>query len=83
MKIVFWKKLEVPESNGTKLVDAAQMWSVRWCSRSGIYSSDFRPEIEVFSTEELAKQFAASLKNAFKLIKHTGEGAEIKVEKIK
>ena len=73
MKItnLFRKTLIVPQSNDTKEIPAVQLWSVRWCSRYGEYSSNIRAETEVFTSEEDAKEFQLALQNAFKLIKHT------------
>ena len=66
-----FKKLTVPADKGTKQVDAVQLWQVRWQSRYGMYSDATRPEVETFVSEEEAKAFALSLRNAFKLIRHT------------
>ena len=79
MKLWF-KKTEVPVSNETEIVDTVQLWEVRWYSRNGVYSQDTKPEIECFINEEDAKKFAQSLRNAFKLIRHTS-GTKVEVVK--
>ena len=79
-KKFFTKKVEVPETNEVKEVEAIQLWFVRWYSRSGSFSSDMRKEMEAFSSEEAAEEFAESLRAAFKLIRHTS-GNRVTVEK--
>jgi hypothetical protein len=76
-----FKWLTVPQTNETKEVEAAYLWEVRWCSRNGEYSSSVKPEVEGFTTEGLAQEFVTSLRNAFKLLKHTGLGTEVSVNK--
>lgn len=73
MDIKQWvlKKLTVPENIFVKDVDAVQLWEVRWRSRHGEFSSDTRTEVEAFPTEDEANAFAAALRNAFALIRHT------------
>ena len=73
-----FKKLTVPDSNDTKEVDAVQMWEVRWESRHGQYLGETKPELECFTSEKLAKEFADSLRAAFRLIRHTW-GTDIKI----
>ena len=79
---MFFKWLKVPESNATKEVKVAQLWEVRWHSRHGQYSSDTRPELETFLSEAEANDFATSLENAFRLIRHSS-GTSIDVLKAK
>lgn len=67
----FTKKLRVPVSNHTHLVEAVQMWEVRWYSRHGKFSSDIKPELECFTTEADANAFALSLRAARRLLRHT------------
>lgn len=76
------KWLKVPLSNETKEVQAVQMWEVRWHSRYGQYSGDTRPELECFPSQEEAESFAESLRNAFKLIRHSF-GTWVAVQKAK
>lgn len=82
MKLYQWalKKLTVPASNGTKQIDAVQLWEVRWNSRYGPYISCTQPEAEMFPTSEEAEAFALALRNAFTLIRHTS-GADVAVRK--
>jgi hypothetical protein len=68
---LFTKKLEVPQSNEVKTVDAVQLWSVRWESRYGEYSGSTRKEMEAFTSEQEAQAFKLALENAFKLLRHT------------
>jgi len=79
MNIFRW--LTMPKSNETKDVQAAYLWEVRWRSRHGEYSSDVRDEVEGFTTLELADEFATSLGNAFKLLRHKGKGIEVYVKR--
>lgn len=68
---MWFKKLTIPKTNETKQIDAVQLWEVRWMSRYGEFSSDTRPEVEVFTSEADAIVFAESLRNAYRLIRHT------------
>lgn len=76
----FTKKIEVPTSNSTELVDAVQLWEVRWRSRHGDYYADTQQEMEAFPSEVEAQRFAIALKNAFKLLRHTS-GCHVSVKK--
>ena len=68
---MWFRKTTVPTSNDTKEIDVVQTWEVRWRSRHGGYSSDTRDEMEIFTDEQVAKDFVKALNNAFKLIRHT------------
>ena len=70
MNLLF-KWFTIPSSNETKQVEAVQLWEVRWQSRYGENSWCVQPEMECFTSEELAKEFVASLESAFKLVRHT------------
>ena len=70
MNLTF-KKITVPTSTELKQLEAVQLWEVRWYSRYGEYFANTRPEVEAFTTKELADEFALALKQAFKLIRHT------------
>lgn len=74
------KKILTPISNEVKETDAIEFWQVRWHSRYGKWSNEFSEENEVFLNEKDANDFAQSLKNAFKLIRHT-YGTEVQVFK--
>jgi hypothetical protein len=65
MKLTF-KWLTVPFTNWTREVEAVQLWEVRWESRHGQYNDDTQPEMEAFTTETAAQEFATALRNAFK-----------------
>lgn len=58
----------------------ADFWVVRWWGRIGEYSSDVRPEMAIFTSQEDAVRFKALLEDAFRLIRHTA-GNEVKIEK--
>lgn len=73
---IFTKFIDVPASNETRQIEVAQLWEVRWESYRGIGSmSDDYPkrhlELEAFPTREAAEEFAASLRLAAKLWRHT------------
>ena len=78
--IINFKWLEIPFTNKTKSIEVPQLWEVRWTSRHGSFNSDTQPEMEAFTSQEQADDFAKSLANAFKLIKHTS-GNTITVRK--
>jgi hypothetical protein len=75
------KWLTVPVSNDTTQVDVVETWSVRWTSRDGEFSSNTRPEMEVFTSETDAENFATSLRNAFALLRHRGVGTQVTVRR--
>lgn len=79
---LIFKKLIVPKSNDTKEVEAVQLWKVSWLSRYDKWDVHGHPEMEAFTSEEEAEQFAESLRNAFKLIRHPGAD-KVKVTKAK
>lgn len=69
----FKKKKIVPKSNETEHIEAVKLWYVSWVSRHGRFFDDTSKEIEAFPREEDANRFAESLRNAFKLIRHTSD----------
>lgn len=75
---VIQKLLSIP--TGQKTVEATELHEVRWTSRYGEYSNSTQPEAEVFTSKEGAEEFAAALRNAFKLIRHTS-GTTVEVKK--
>jgi hypothetical protein len=78
------KSLTVPVSTKTTTATSVQLWEVRWRSRHGAFSGDLRPEVECFTSEEAADEFATSLRNAFKLIRNTSrDDIGVTVEKSK
>jgi len=77
---MFLKKVKVPISNEIKEINTVQLWEVRWTSRYGDFSSQTRPEIEVFTNELDAREFEIALNNAFVLIRHTS-GNNVSVTK--
>lgn len=78
---MFWKKkkIDVPASNETKQVEAVELTYVSWRRRYGVFSGDTDKCVEAFPNKKDANDFAASLKAAFKLLKHTGEGTSVEV----
>jgi len=64
-------------------VDVLEVWEVRWHSLhwyglSSIEYPDVSPEIRVFATEPEAQEFAAALRDAFRLLRYNcarGHGA--------
>lgn len=61
------KKLLIP--SGSKEIDAAKTWSVRWRSYKHDLDFDGTEYVEVFVTKQEADEFADSIKNAFAIIK--------------
>ena len=80
LKKLFTKKIEVPESNEVKEIEAVQLWYVRWWARHGEFAHNLKQVTEAFTSEEEAEEFAKSLRNAFKLLRHTS-GDRVIVEK--
>jgi hypothetical protein len=62
------------------VVKPQDFWVVRWWGRVGEYSSDMRPEMAVFTSEDDAIRFKGMLEDAFRLIRHTS-GNVVKMEK--
>lgn len=60
-------------TNETKTVDAVELWYVEWTSRYDKYCNDTQKEFEAFPSKEDAENFAESLRQAFKLIRHTSQ----------
>lgn len=69
---MIFKRLRVPSNNETKEVEAVQMWEVRWQGRHGEFSTSTSPQMEAFTSLEQANEFATSLQNAFRLVRHVG-----------
>lgn len=65
------KQTEVPASNEVKTIENVQLWYVGWISRDGDASWNTNKETEAFTSEQEANDFAQSLRNAFKLLRHT------------
>lgn len=63
-------KKKIITSYETQEVDALEVWSVRWESHKGAYSTDVEKYADFFVTEESAKVFANSINDARKLIKY-------------
>lgn len=51
-------------------VDGVELWSVRWTSIKGEYSSDKEQVAEFFTNKEAADEFEKALKDAFKLTRN-------------
>lgn len=75
------KLLSIP--SGETTIEAVETYEVRWTSRNGEYYSSTKPEIEVLTSKEDAEAFLVALANAFKLIRHTGLGTEVTMNKRK
>ena len=84
-----FKWLIVPKTNETKAVKAVLLWEVRWYSRQGSSISDkdnpkyceAQPEMEAFLTKDLADEFATALRQAFYLLRYSGTGLGVRVNK--
>lgn len=80
----WFKKLRIPSGEKTEVV-AYMSWMVRWYSwnlHRVSYSGDAycSPMAEIFPSEEDANKFAEQLREAFKLLKQSGEGCRVVVE---
>lgn len=62
------------------IVEGVELWSVRWTSITGTYSSDKKPIAEFFTSKEAAERFASALKDAFKLTRNAINSVEIQKE---
>lgn len=69
----FRKKIDAPSGQTVEL-DGIQTWTVRWTSKIGDYPYTVRrQEVQAFTNQEDAEHFAKSLREAFKLLRHTAE----------
>lgn len=69
----FRKKIDAPSGETVEL-DGLQTWTVRWISKVGDYPyTTKRPEVQAFTNQPDAEHFAKSLREAFKLLRHTAE----------
>lgn len=73
------RKIFLKEDLFNPPVYAHKSWIVRWTSRHGEYSSDTRPQAEIFPLKEDAEAFKQALEAAFKLIRHTS-GNRVTIE---
>ena len=76
---------KVKKSNSTLLerrknFNFSETWQVRWKSRNGNYSSDTKPEVAAFTSREEAEEFAAILRESFRLLRYTA-GTVVEVSK--
>jgi hypothetical protein len=75
----FTKVINAPAGVTVEL-EGIRTWTVRWESKRGNYPyTTKRPEVQMFTNKEDANHFAQSLRDAFKLIRHTAE-ADVVVE---
>jgi len=71
-----WLKIPFGEKN----IPAAKTWRVSWFGRAGEFYGNIFPCVEVFVDEQSAHEFAVSLRNAFKILKISGDKTGVKVE---
>lgn len=77
----WFRKLINAPSGDTVILQGLETWLVRWDSRYGSFHAHLTPEVQAFLSEEDAKHFAEQLRSAFKLLKHTGEGTRVIMER--
>lgn len=75
-----FKKIMIPSGEQSELL-AYESWSVRWTSRNGEYSTNTRPESEVFTSKADAQAFADALRDAFKLLKYSSPITDVNITK--
>jgi len=75
----FFKKKVIVDYQ-TEEVDALEVWSVRWESHKGYYSSDVEKYAEFFVSESAAKSFAKSIDDARELIKYSSGRAPVVIK---
>ena len=68
--------------NPVKL-EGVETWMVEWKARTGSYSSDTRSVCQAFTNKPDAQEFAASLRQAFDLVRNSCERYSINVERVK
>lgn len=67
---MWFKKIKVPSPLDYEMT-AVVLWEVRWESRHGRFCDNVQKEVEVFTTEEDARLFKASIERAHKLLRNT------------
>lgn len=68
--------------NPVKL-EGVETWMVQWEARYGSFSSDTKSVCQAFTNKPDAQEFAASLRQAFDLVRNSAERYSINVEKVK
>lgn len=76
----WFKKLVSAPSGQTVNLEGLETWMVSWTSRHGVYSCDTRLQFQAFTNSEDAEHFAQSLRDAFRLVKHTAQ-TDVRVER--
>lgn len=76
----WFKKIINAPTGETVELEGIRTWTVRWESKINNYPyTKRRPEVQMFTNANDANHFAQSLRDAFKLIRHTAE-SEVTVE---
>lgn len=66
----FGKKIQIPDVEKTVEVEvSSEVYSVRWTSRYGEFSSNVKKECEFFRNKEEAEKFRDALIKAFEFIR--------------
>lgn len=69
----FRKKIYAPSVDTVQL-DGLKTWTVRWIAKVDDHPfTTRRPEVQAFTNGSDAEHFAQSLRDAFKLLRHTAE----------
>lgn len=71
----------VPNRHDPLKLDGIETWMVQWTSRQGQFSADVRSVCQAFTSKQDAKEFAESLRAAFRLVKNSSEVHSIDVRK--
>lgn len=75
------RKVEVPDPEQTVELEAVQLWRVDWISRYDSWHGSTQKESEVFTSEEDARTFEQTLKNAHKVLKNAGSETRVTLTK--
>lgn len=67
----FLKKNKKIRDSQTTELETIQLWEVVWHSRHGGFSRDIKRQVEVFTSEEQAKEFYQAVIDAYSLLKYT------------
>lgn len=71
----------VPDRKNPVKLEGVETWMVEWTARTGSYSTDTRSVCQAFTNKDDAKEFAASLRAAFLLVKNSSEYYSVNISK--
>ena len=78
---LFKRKEVTIRDEQTEVLNAVELWSVRWGARQSDWHHDVDPVAEFFTNEEDAQDFKKALEDAAKLLRYTEPKLNIRMRK--